>query len=122
MIANYSFEIDQARRIVRIKIGGFFGAGEVACFAEAQARAYARLPHDSERHLTLCDISDCKIQLQEVVDGFRRLIDDPKRMARRIAFVTGSSPARMQIRRMISRDSARVFECAVEAELWLLSA
>jgi hypothetical protein len=122
MIANYSFDIDQSRRIVRIKLGGFFGAGEVARFAEAQARAYASLPHDSERHLTLCDISDCKIQLQEVVDGFRRLIEDPKRMSRRIAFVTGNSPARMQIRRLATRDNARVFDCAVEAELWLLSA
>ena len=122
MIANFSFDIDPAQRVVRIKLGGFFGADEVACFAEAQARAYAALPKGAAKHLTLCDISDCKIQLQEVVDGFRRLLEDPSLMARRIAFVTGNSPAKMQIRRMVNRDTARVFERAEEAECWLLSA
>lgn len=122
MIANYSFDIDPAHGIVRIRLGGFFGAVQVAQFAEAQLQAYAALPRGSQRHLTLCDISDCKIQLQEVVDGFRQLLDDPRLMSRKIAFVTGTSPARMQIRRMISRDGARVFEHAHEAELWLLAA
>ena len=122
MRADFTFDIDPAHAVVRIKLGGFFGAAEVACFAAAQAKAYAMLPKTSERHLTLCDISECRIQLQEVVDGFRRLIDDPALMSRRIAFVTGNSPAKMQIRRLATRENARVFDCIADAELWLLSA
>lgn len=121
MVANFSFDVDPAQSVVRITLGGFFGAADVASFAEAQAKAYAILPRTGVRHLTLCDISACKIQLQEVVDGFRRLLDDPALMSRRIAFVTGNSPAKMQIRRMVNRDTARAFERLEDAERWLLA-
>jgi hypothetical protein len=121
MNANYSFHVDPARHVVRIKVGGFFGANDLVCFSQGLTRAYAGLPRAATRHLTLCDISDCKIQLQEVVDGFRRLLEDPQLMSRRIAFVTGTSPARMQIRRLVTRDTARVFDTVDVAEQWLLS-
>ncbi len=121
MPANFSIDVDPARSVVRITLGGFFGAADVTSFAQAQIKAYAALPKTAERHLTLCDISACKIQLQEVVDAFRRLLDDPALMSRRIAFVIGNSPAKMQIRRMVNRDTARAFERAEDAERWLLA-
>ena len=121
MPANFSIDVDAAQAVVRITLSGFFGAADVASFAEAQAKAYARLPRSGARHLTLCDIGACKIQLQEVVDAFRRLLDDPALMSRRIAFVTGNSPAKMQIRRLVNRDTARAFERVEDAERWLLA-
>jgi hypothetical protein len=121
MPANFSIDVDAAQAVVRITLSGFFGAADVASFAESQAKAYTMLPRSGARHLTLCDIGACKIQLQEVVDAFRRLLDDPALMSRRIAFVTGNSPAKMQIRRLVNRDTARAFERVEDAERWLLA-
>lgn len=121
MNANYSFDVDRARCVVRIKLGGFFGTADVACFSAQLERAQRLLPPTRARHVTLCDISECRIQLQEVVDGFRKLLENPQLMSRRIAFVTGASPAKMQIRRLITRDSARAFDTAAAAERWLLA-
>ena len=40
-------------------------------------------------------------------------------MSRRIAVVTGSSLARMQVRRILSRNDAAFFDAEEDAEAWL---
>lgn len=120
MTASYLIDVDQRHCLVRMHLAGFFTAADVEGFTRDQQAAYARLGERVGRHLTLVDVSECKIQTQDVVEAFRRLLTDPARMSRRIAFVTGSSPARMQIRRLIARDSAKFFEATSAAEHWLL--
>ena len=117
---RYSITVDGDAPFVRIKLGGFFALSDVYEFAAAQAMAYEALASSRGRHVTLCDVSDCKIQLQEVVEAFRELLADPALMSLRMAFVTGASPAKMQIRRLIARDSCRFFEDAQTAERWLV--
>ena len=117
---KYAITIDPLSAFVRIKLGGFFALSDVQEFAAALARAYARLASGRGHHLTLCDVSECKIQPQEVVEAFRGLLTDRSLMSERLAFVTGGSPAKMQIRRLIARDTCRFFEQADAAERWLL--
>ena len=117
---KYSITVDPQTAFVRITLDGFFALGDVQEFAIALARAYAGLASGRGHHLTLCDVSECKIQPQEVVEGFRRLLTDRSLMSERLAFVTGASPAKMQIRRLIARDTCRFFEQADAAERWLL--
>ncbi|HEX8413997.1 MAG TPA: hypothetical protein VF637_08945, partial [Sphingomicrobium sp.] len=98
-----------------MKVGGLFTLNDVQAFAAEQRAAYAKLGTARGRHRTLCDVSECKIQLQEVFAAFRQLLEDPWLMSERMAFVTGGSPAKMQIRRLISRDSCRFFDGVREA-------
>jgi hypothetical protein len=116
---KFSISVDPATAFVRIKLSGFFTLDDVSAFAAEQLATYAILAADKGRHRTLCDVSDCKIQLQDVVEAFRQLLTNQDLMSARMAFVTGSSPAKMQIRRLITRDSCRFFETAAEAEQWL---
>lgn len=116
---KYSISVDRLAAFVRIKLGGFFALADVQDFAAAQRRAYATLASAKGRHVTLCDVSDCKIQPQDVVEAFRGLLTDRSLMSERMAFVTGMSPAKMQIRRLIARDTCRFFEDVGSAERWL---
>ena len=116
---KYVITVDRVAAFVRIRLGGFFTVDDVRDFAAAQARAYAALATARGRHITLCDVSECKIQLQEVVEAFRGLLTDKSLMSERMAFVTGVSPAKMQIRRLIARDTCRFFEDVGSAERWL---
>ncbi|MEG3086624.1 hypothetical protein [Sphingomonas sp. PB4P5] len=118
---KYSISVDRLAAFVRIKLGGFFALEDVQEFAAAQRRAYETLASAKGRHVTLCDVSACKIQPQEVVEAFRGLLTDRSLMSARMAFVTGASPAKMQIRRLIARDTCRFFEDEVSAERWLVA-
>ena len=120
MQGRFEISVDRRLGLVRLWIGGLFTLEDLHDFAVAQREAYSRLGAARGSHRTLCDVSDCKIQLQQVVEGFRSLLIDPSLMSARMAFVTGNSPAKMQIRRLISRDSCQFFDNAAEAERWLL--
>jgi hypothetical protein len=120
-VDKFSIAVDPATAFVRIKLRGLLTVADVAEFANAQLAAYAGLAAAQGRHRTLCDVSECKIQLQEVVQAFRQLLADERLMSSRMAFVVGKSPARMQIRRLILRETCRFFETAAEAERWLQS-
>lgn len=123
MTPHYSIEVEPRRRLVRIKIDGFFQMRDAATFIAARYAAHAELPHRSPpNHLTLCDVSDCRIQLNGVVEALRPLLSDPDLMSRRLAFVTGASSVRMQIRRLINRETAQAFETIEDAEAWLFDA
>jgi hypothetical protein len=118
---KFSIAVDSANAFVRIKLTGLLTLADVAEFANAQLATYGKLASVQGRHRTLCDVSECKIQLQEVVHAFRQLLADEQLMSSQLAFVVGKSPARMQIRRLILRDSCRFFDTVAEAERWLQS-
>lgn len=119
-----SFQIKTVveQRFVHITLGGLFGLEDVAAFAAAQREAYKSLPAPTADHVTLCDISQCRIQLHPVVEAFRALLNHRTLMGTRIAFVVGQSSARMQVRRLIDRDNAQVFDDPVAAKAWLSAA
>ena len=122
MKATYDIDVDVAHDLVRITMSGFFSEREIADFVAARNRAHALLrcgPHD---HVTLVDIRDMRIQSQDSVAVFQKVLNDPERTSRKLAFVTAQSLARLQVRRAASGREAEYFNDPAEAEAWLLGA
>ena len=118
---KFTFTLDRARGLVRIRMQGFYGIEDVEAFFAARRRAHAELGLPPNRHLTLNDVRDMKIQSQEAVAAFRLMLSDPAWRSRRLAFVAGQTLARSQLMRALAgRDDAGCFENVTEAEAWLL--
>ncbi|WP_448657994.1 hypothetical protein ACPVPU_11050 [Sphingomonas sp. CJ99] len=97
---------------------GFFTPELLAAFIADRNRSYQKL---APGHLTVADVRDMHIQSQHLVDGFRRLLADPKHQSRKLAFVSASSLARMQLIRAAESRVARLFDTMEAAEAWLFS-
>lgn len=121
MHASFSFEIDRPRDLVRIQMSGLFTAADVAAFVEARRQAHAQLGCGPNRHLTLNDVRQMKIQTQEIVAEFRLMLSDPVYTSRRLAFVAAPTLARGQLLRALQDRDARCFESIEAAEAWLFA-
>jgi hypothetical protein len=71
-------------------------------------------------HLCIVDLTECPLQLQDVVAAFQREIQ-ARPQARRLAVFTGQALARMQARRILRRPDVAIFETESEARNWLFS-
>jgi hypothetical protein len=87
MTAQYSFEVDAARDLVRIAMAGLFLPTHVEGFFEARRRAHANLTCAPGQHLTRTDISAMDGLPQETADAFAALLAHPQSRARRLAFI-----------------------------------
>lgn len=121
MSASYSVTIDPGLGLLRITLGGFFALSDVNALEVEKKAALGRLGLPRNAHLTLIDVSDCKLQAQDVFGAFQTAVGDPRFMAHRLALVTGESPIRMQARRLLTRDNTAFFMTAAEAETWLFA-
>ncbi|RYD58851.1 MAG: hypothetical protein EOP60_02795 [Sphingomonadales bacterium] len=121
MSAEFSIEADPSRDLIRIRMAGFFTQADMLAFIEARRVAHAELRCRQNRHVTLNDVRDMKIQSQEMVDAFRGLLSDPIYRSRRLAFVVGPTLTRTQLARAISHREARCFDDCWTAEAWLLA-
>lgn len=111
--------VDRARSLVTYSLGGFLGGGAVERLRDEQAAAMVQLRCPANQHVTIIDISRCKIQSQDVIEQFRAMLDDPRYQGRKLAVVVGSSLARMQIRRVLTRDTVTYVGTMAEAERWV---
>ncbi len=118
MSATYKIRVDRERRLFSLTLTGFFEVNEVAALLEDVRAAVASFPQ-ANQHVTLCDVSECKLQPQEVIGAFQAHLSEARFRSRRLAFVTGASLARMQVRRLLERGHARCFDTVAEAEAWL---
>jgi hypothetical protein len=118
MQGSYTIEIDDQRNLARMTLKGFFNPDLLRQFVEERNARYARL---SPGHVTLADVREMQIQTQDMVDAFRRMLNDPASQSRKLAFVTASSLARMQLIRAAEARVARLFETVEGAEAWLMS-
>lgn len=121
MDAEFSFETDPRRDLVRIRMAGLFTLGDIARFAEARQRAHAQLLCAPNTHLTLNDLTDLKIQPQEVVAAFGAMLAAPDYRSRRLAFIVPPTLARNQLSRAIGGRDCRCFQDPRAAEAWLLA-
>ena len=120
--ASFTIELDPSRDLVRIRLSGFFSMNDVGCFQDELRLAHRRLGCGRKGGpLTINDISDMAIQSQDVVTRWSAFLADPTHRSRRLAFVVGSTLARMQLQRVIGGRNAKVFTAADEAEQWLLA-
>lgn len=121
MSADFSFTVDPARDLVRIRMCGFFGPEDIAAFLAARAEAHRQLICGPNEHLTLNDLREIKIQAKESVEMFRELLADPLYRSRRLAFVIERTLALTQLQRALDRRHARCFDDPWAAEAWLLT-
>ncbi|RYD59866.1 MAG: hypothetical protein EOP60_01090 [Sphingomonadales bacterium] len=117
----YAFELDQPRGLLRIKLIGFWNLETASAFAIDQQVAVASLGCGKNMHVVLADLSDFKIQSQEVVNACKAFIDGARNSARRLALVGGEGLARIQSKRVLGREEMRMFSNVRDAEEWLLS-
>lgn len=121
MSADFSFQVDPSRNLVRIRMGGFFTLDDIEAFLAARHEAHQQLTCARNAHVTLNDIRDMKIQSQEIVDAFRAMLASPDYRSRRLAFVVSPTLARTQVMRALDRREAQCFEDMWRAEAWLFA-
>lgn len=99
---------------------GFFDEVSFARFARDRAAAFARLTCAPNAHLTLVDLTRCALQPQAIAGAFQAIMADPATRSRRMAFVFGDSPTRMQVRRILAdRHDIGLFIDEASAMAWL---
>ena len=123
MDGTFDISIDRPRRLMRIRMAGFFDSGSLRRFLAARDEALAGLRCGAREHVSLTDIRDMQIQSQEMVAAFARVLADPSSQSKRLGLVVASTLARMQIRRALGdriENGARIFTDLAEAERWVL--
>jgi hypothetical protein len=119
MSATYSIEVEPWG-FLRFTLSGFFDSRDFARFVADREKAFAKLTCAPNAHLTLVDLSACLLQPQVLAAAFQQLMADPRTRSRRMAFVFGASPTRMQVRRILAaRDDIGLFIEEPEAMAWL---
>ena len=117
---RFSISVDRRRGLVKIAMNGFFNADDLDAFVDARRAAHAALGWPRTSHFTLNDVSEMKIQAQDIVDRFQRVLADPEYRSKRLAFLVKPTLARLQLERALAgRSDTRCFEDQEEAETWL---
>ena len=117
---KFSISVDRRFGIVRIAMRDFFTREDLDAFVEARRKAHEELGWPRNAHVTLNDVREMKIQAQEIVDEFQRILSDPQYRSRRLAFVAKATLARLQLERgLAGRPGTRCFEGPAEGEAWL---
>ena len=116
MDAHFTIAPESRLNLIRISMAGFFAPSDVDAFKIAYRKGLMLLqPH----HLTLVDITGMKIQAQDIVGSFAALFAMPEIRSRKLAFVCGSTLARLQAKRLTDRPGVEFFRTVSEAETWL---
>ena len=121
MSAEFSFDVDPKRDLVRIKMAGFFKQDDIAAFIAARRTAHEKLRCAPNMHVTLNDIRGMSIQSHDVVDAFREMLAAREYRSRRLAFIVGYTLARSQAIRALESREARWFDDPAQAEAWLFA-
>jgi len=115
----YQIETDRRRNLIAVTLGGMLSVGEVAAYI-AELRERFRAERFTAGYRILIDVDACCIQSQAMIEAMREhMVRFPK--ASRIAMATGSSLARMQVKRLMTQPYARVFESRAEGLAWLVA-
>ncbi|WP_315762184.1 hypothetical protein [Sphingomonas sp. Y38-1Y] len=114
----YEIKVDAARGVVELTLGGMLSVEEVDEYIAALRAAF--VANRLSSYAMLIDVSDCPIQSQSTIAEMQRSMG-PMPKARAIALVTGSSLARMQIRRLFTQDYARIVGSREEGLAWVVS-
>ena len=121
MRAEFTFEVEPDRDLVRIRMGGFFRQADIAAFVEARRVAHQQLRCAPNQHVTINDIRRMDIQSHDIVDAFQEMLAAPDYRSRKLAFVVANTLARSQAIRALERREARWFEDPIRAEAWLFA-
>ncbi|MFM9828095.1 MAG: hypothetical protein ACKVOB_05020 [Sphingomonas sp.] len=114
----YKIDIDKSHALISIELGGMLSVDEVNEFVSELVRQVmaARL----SSYAMLIDVSNCPVQSQDMVNAMGQQLANMQH-ARALAVVTGTSLARLQVRRLFTQPFTR-FTSTREAGLaWVLA-
>ena len=121
MNAHFSITVDPTIHLLSIRMGGFFSQADVGAFDADLRQKVPTLNCGANDHITLVDVTEMRIQLQDIVAMFAKIVSTPQNRSKRLAFVTGSSLARMQTRRLTDRPDVEFFTDLDTARAWLFA-
>ncbi|MBP8232266.1 MAG: hypothetical protein KAY22_08185 [Rhizorhabdus sp.] len=115
----FAIDVEKDLKLIRLTMGGFFESATIVEMRTRMVEAIATLACAANDHLTLCDICEMDIQSQERVGEFAKLVGSDDVRSRRLAFVTARSLARLQAKRLTSREGVEFFTDPDMALDWL---
>ena len=114
----FNIEIDKSNNLVEATLAGMMPIEEAAAYAAELKRQF--ILNKLRSYVMVIDVSDCPIQSQDLIQSMgQHIASMPK--ARALAIVTGSSLARMQVRRLFKQPYARITANIAEGRAWVLS-
>lgn len=113
----YDIKVESRQGVVHVTLGGLMSVEEVSRYIADLKQTFIR--YRLRDWSFLLDITDCPIQQQEMLLAMgRHMATMPK--ARFIGVVTGSSLARMQVRRLFTQPYARITRSVADARAWVM--
>lgn len=114
----YKIAIDRPRNLVEVALGGLMTVQEVAEYIADLQRQF--IANHMRSYVMIIDVSQAPIQSQDMIRAMGQHMGAmPK--ARAIAVVTGSSLARMQIKRLFTQSYSRIVTTIEEGRAWVLA-
>lgn len=115
----YGIHVNASSNLIEIEFKGLLAPDEAAAYIAAVRHAMVTRGLKAGYRMLIV-ISDCPIQPQDTIKVLAEHIEAmPK--ASRIAVVTGSSLAKMQMRRLFKQPYARIVSDEVDGRAWVLS-
>lgn len=119
----HRISVDRAHAMVCMTASGYFSVEATEAAAADLHSAIRSLGSRAGEHVTLYDYTDVAVVSPAVLERFAQYFTAPEMrplLARKVAFVSGSTLLTMQIQR-IQRDNMRLFATRGEAAAWLLA-
>jgi hypothetical protein len=114
----YSIRTDQRNNIIHVKLSGLMCVFEVSHYIGDLQVEFTR--HNLRDYAMVIDVTECPIQSQDMIRSMRyHMVSMPK--ARALAIVTGSSLARIQVRKLFTQPYARTVGTIDAGIAWVLN-
>lgn len=120
-LPTFAVTAEPDRDLVRWRIAGLLTPEAAAGLVAARNAAHRTLRCGPNQQVTIADLRGMAIQTQDVVGRFGLALADPAYRSRRLAVLTSSALARMQIGRILADSPIGFFDDLAEAEAWALA-
>ncbi|MEH3046169.1 hypothetical protein [Sphingomonas adhaesiva] len=113
----YQIVLDGEQSVINVTLSGMMTLDEVAAYITDVRRTC--VANRLREYAMVIDVRDCPIQQQDTIKAMgAHMATMPK--ARSLAVVTGSSLAKMQIRRLFTQPYARIVNTIEEGQAWVV--
>lgn len=113
----YEVKVDKPRALIEVRLGGMMTVEEVGAYIAELQRVF--IANRLRTYVMVIDVSACPIQSQDMIAAMgTHMAKMPK--ARALAVITGSSLAKMQVRRLFTQPYTRVVTTRSDGLAWVL--
>lgn len=114
----FKISVDKANELVEARLSGIMSVAEVGEYIGELKRVI--VINRLHTYALITDLTNCPIQPQEIIYAMgEHMAAMPK--ARSLAVATGSSLAKMQIRRLFTQPYARIVATVEDGRAWVLN-